>query len=169
MYLPKSKYKPAKYTRGNEFALKDGSEYTGWCFETYRGEVYTGEKPSNDSQLLTSIEYSPGSSEKKFKSDLITPTDLDYRNGYFTRYFVQDKRNNALIEVNYVNYKYYSKKRYTRYVEVKWLLTTPVENINKGLYIYFGSEAKNKEAIKEAEKTINGLSILIKSYSQFVK
>lgn len=169
MYLPKSKYKPAKYTRGDKFSLQDNTPYVGWYFETYDGKIFSGDKPNKNSVQLIDTSYTSESTDKKFKSDIIAPTEVDYINGYFTRYFVQDKRNNAVIETNNNNYRYYLRKNHVRTVQVKWLLTTPVENVNKGPYIYFGSEAKNKESIMEAEKTIFGVSILIKSYSEFVR
>lgn len=171
MYIPKSKYKPAKYTNGDKFTQPDGTYYTGWYIETFRGEFLSGKIPNKNSITLIEESTVEGSylSTYSFANDIIIPTDLNYKDGFFYRYFIQDRRNNAIIEATQEKYKYFLKQRYTREVQVKWILQGPAENINKGLYIYFGAATKNKESILEAEKTIIGLSSVINSYSQFVK
>lgn len=170
MYIPKSKYRPAKYTDGNRFTKSDGTFYTGWYIETFRGDFLSGKTPTASSEMLTDNQVSEQEfAQYKFTNDIITPTEKDYKEGYFYRYFVQDKRNNAIIEVVRDKYKYYVKQRYTREIKVKWILEGPAENINRGLYIYFGAASKNEEAIKEAENTIIGLSSVINLYNQFVK
>ena len=171
MYIPKSKYKPAKYTNGDKFTQPDGTYYTGWYIETFRGEFLSGKIPNKNSITLTEESTVEGSylSTYNFANDIIIPTEYNYKDGFFYRYFIQDRRNNAIIEATQEKYKYFLKQRYTREVQVKWILQGPAENINRGLYIYFGAAAKNKESIMEAEKTITGLSSIINSYSQFVK
>lgn len=171
MYIPKSKYTSPKYTNGNTFTKPDGTYYTGWYVETFRGEYLSGKVPSKDSiQLINEGEVEVSiPTTFNFSTDIIIPTQQDYKAGFFYRYYVQDRRNRAIIEVTQVKYKYFLKQNYTQEVKVKWLLEGPAENINKGLYIYFGAASKNEEAIKEAESTIKGLSSIIKSYSEFVK
>jgi len=104
----------------------------------------------------------------KFKNDRITPTEKDYKKGVFNRYFIQDKRNNKIIEVTQKNFTKLNLELYTAGVVVEWTLKGPAENINKGPYIYFGAEAKNKEAILEAEKTIKQLSSFVLNNRKFV-
>lgn len=171
MYIPKSKYKPPKYTSGNKFTNPDGTYYTGWYVETFRGEYLSGKVPSSNSVKLINEGEVEGSvpSSYTFSMDVILPTEKNYKDGFFYRYFVQDKRNRAIIEAVQSKYKYFLKQNYTQEVKVKWILEGPAENVNKGVYIYFGAASKNEEAIKEAELTIKGLSSLIKSYSEFVK
>lgn len=170
MYLPKSKYKQPKHTSTGEFVDNDGKAYTGWYIETFEGKFVTGKVPSITSKPLTN-EYSsePFNIPKKFVSDIIIPTDIDYNKGSFTRYFIQDNRNTQIIEGNRKTYLYYRKQKHTSTVEVEWLLTTPIEDVNKGPYIYFGSASKNKEATHQASLKMKGLETQIKSYSQFVK
>ena len=171
MYIPKSKYKSAKYTNGEKFTTPDGKYYTGWYVETFRGEFLSGKAPSDTSIILSEENTSEGSYlvSYKFANDIVIPTKEDYNKGYFHRYFVQDRRSKGIIECSIDKYKYFTARNYILGVEVKWILQGPAENINKGLYIYFGAASKNEEAIKEAELTIKGLSSLIKSYSEFVK
>lgn len=170
MYIPKSKYKPAKYTNGDRFTTPDGKFYTGWYVETFRGDFLSGKIPNASSKLLedntVGEELTP---TYKFTNDIIIPTEKEYKDGFFYRYYIQDKRSRAIIEAGKDKYKYFLKQRYTQEVKVKWVLEGPAENVNKGLYIYFGAASKNEQAIKEAESTIKGLSSVIKSYSEFVK
>jgi hypothetical protein len=171
MYIPKSKYKPAKYTNGEKFTTPDGKYYTGWYVETFRGEFLSGKVPSSTSIPLLEESTSEGSYlvSYKFTNDIVKPTKEDYSKGYFYRYFIQDRRSRGIIECNLEKYKYFTARNYILGIEVKWTLKGPAENINKGLYIYFGAASKNEEAIKAAELTTKGLSSLIKSYSEFVK
>lgn len=170
MYIPKSKYRPPKYTQGNQFTLPDGLYYTGWYIETFKGEFLTGKTPTQSSMLLTNnIVSDEDTPEFRFTNDIIIPTEKDYSNGYMYRYFVQDKRTRAIIEATLAKYKYYTKQRYTQQIRVKWELTGPAENKNIGLYIFFGAASRNEEAIKQGETTIQGLSTIIKSYSEFVR
>ena len=171
MYLPKSKYKKPEYTRGVRFVQPDGTFYTGWYVETYQGKFLSGKVPSDSSLKLEDNQLSNESEfiEKKFVSDIIIPTENDYKNGYIIRNFVQDKRNKNIIEVNQVNYSYYLKFRHVTCKQIKWDLTLPSENVTKGLYVYYGSASKNEQTVLEAEKEITKLSNYIKSYSQFVR
>lgn len=170
MFLPKTKYSEPKYTRGGKFFLKDGTSYTGWYFTTFKNESFTGKTPSDTSKLLE--EHKDGDllvDDLSFYNDLIIPTEKDYTEGKFLRYFIQDKRNKVIIELKKEKYGKLIKEPFTVGTIVEWDLTTPSENITKNGYIYFGSASKNKETILLAEKTIVGLSSAIKSYSEFVK
>lgn len=171
MYLPKSKYSEPKYTRGNDFVVEaTNGDYVGWYFSTYKNEYYTGKVPSKTSSKLVELDGGDQAPvQEKFVSNIIVPSSNDYAQGFFTRYFIQDKRNQAVIEVTKERYTTLKNLPHISTETVIWNLTTPVENINKGPYIYFGSESKNKDAVVEAEKTIKNLNQYIKSYSEFVK
>jgi len=168
MYLPKSKYL-VKHTKGGDFLNPDGSSYIGPYIETYKGNVYKGREFTSNSVKLVDIRAEDefvGSA--KFKNDRITPTEKDYKKGVFNRYFIQDKRNNKIIEVSQKNFTKLNLELYTAGAVVEWTLKGPAENINKDPYIYFGAEAKNKEAILEAEKTIKQLSSFVLNNRKFV-
>jgi len=169
MYLPKSKY-IVKFTKGGEFTKSDGSRYVGSYIETYKGNVYEGKTFNSKSKKLIDLRGGPDEHTltAKFKSDRIVPTEEDYKKGTFKRYIVQDKRTNKIVEVSYKNYIKLSNELYTESVVISWELSKPLENLNKGPYIYFGAKAKNKEAVLEAEKTIQGLSSFLNNYGQFV-
>lgn len=176
MYLPAQKYSEPTYTRGNEFVLSDGTVYTGWYFVSYSGTTFTGKSPGRNSKQLTAISSSNQydinageNTENIFVTELVFPTEQDYKVGYFTRYFVQDKRNLNIIEVSSKNKTKVLQLPYVRYQTVKWILNGPADDSKYGPYISFGAANQNKQAVLEAEKTIIGLSSFIKSYKQFVR
>ena len=171
MYLPKSKYKGPKFSQGDVFVDENGEAYVGFYFETYDKKYFTGKQPSKSSKPITisGENTASGGSEIKFTNDIIKPTEKDYEQEYFNRYFLEDRRNKNIIEVKKSKYLNFKKKSYINSTSVKWDLTTPVENLKRGSYIYFGSAAKNKEAVLNAEKDINNLSSIIKNYGEFVK
>lgn len=169
MYLPKSKYN-VKHTKGGEIFNPNGSEYIGFYIETFTGEVYTGKSFSKNTIKLTDLRLGDLTNDSPLvlKNDLIRPTEADYINEKFTRYFIQDRRTKAVVEVNKQNYKRFNPLSYTLSVEVSWVLKGPVGNVNKGPYIYFGAASQNKVEIEKAEKTIKGLSQIVKNYGEFV-
>ena len=171
MYLPKSKYKGPKFSQGDVFVDENGEAYVGYYFETYDKKFFTGKQPSKNSKPISKFAENTGSrgSEIKFTNDIIKPTEKDYEQEYFNRYFLEDKRNKNIIEVKKSKYLNFKRKGYINSTLVKWNLTTPVENLKRGSYIYFGSAAKNKESVINAEKNINKLSSIIKDYGKFVK
>ena len=170
MYIPLSKYTKAKYTRGGELAKSDGSSYVGWYFKDLAGNTFAGKKPSksavrltkDDDEFVTVIPNSP------FKPDYIQPTAGDYSNGFFTRYFLQDKRSKKIIEVKKEKFDYHKKFNYIISLELEWLLTNPIENINKGPYVYFGSSARNKETVMNQTK-IDFPNNYFSNYYQYIK
>ena len=169
MYLPKSKYN-VKFTKGGEIFYTDGREYIGSYIETFTGEVYTGKAFNSNTKKLIDLRLADVTDNDPLvlKNDLIRPTEADYINEKFTRYFIQDRRTKAVVEVNNQNYKRFNPLSYTLSVEVSWVLKGPVGNVNKGPYIYFGAASQNKVEIEKAEKTIKGLSQIVNNYGEFV-
>jgi hypothetical protein len=169
MYLPKSKYN-VKHTKGGEIFNPNGSEYIGFYIETFTGEIYTGKSFSKNTIKLTDLRLADLTDDNPLvlKNDFIRPTDQDYLNEKFNRYYIQDRRTKNIVEVNKDNYKRFDPLSYTISVIISWVLKGPVGDINKGPYIYFGAASQNKESIIEAEKTIKGLSQIVNNYGEFV-
>lgn len=168
MYLPKSKYN-VKHTKGGELFNPNGSEYIGSYIETFTGDIYTGKQFSSSTKKLKDFRFADNtSSPLVLKNDFIRPTDQDYINEKFNRYYIQDRRTKIIVEVNKENYKRFNALNYTISVVISWILKGPVGDINKGPYIYFGASSQNKESIVEAEETIKGLSQIVNNYGEFV-
>ena len=146
MYIPLSKYTEPKYTRGLELLKPDGTYYVGWYFTDLKGNIFTGKKPSKNNRKLAqgNIEITSSRAKFTFTKDSIRPTERDYKNGFFIRYFLQDKRSKKIIEVKKEKFNELRKIDYIISLQLEWLLTNPIENIKKGPYIYFGSLARNK-------------------------
>jgi len=169
MYLPKSKYSKPKYSRGERFQLLNGTDYIGWYFKTYKNEYFTGKAPTSRSQKLKElITDDTGDTGKQFVNDYVRPTEENYKNGFLTRFFLQDVRNKSIIEVKQTKYNTLRKLPYINGVKIDWVLKSPAEDGVKNGYIFFGSASKNKELVLEAEETITGLSSAIKSFSEFI-
>lgn len=170
MYLPKSKYKKAKYTRGEEFLLPDKKPYTGWCFETYTQTVYTGKSPGNSNIELTRIDADAVSkNELKFLPEIVEESTLDRTKPTFKRYYIKDTRNGRIIEVLKESYYKYTSKTYIKGIELDWRIQGPIETVFKGKYLYEGAESKNKKTVDGFNNLLSGLSDYIKDYKEFVE
>ena len=173
MYRPKGKISKPKYSNGT-FEKPDGTPYVGFYFEDSAGNLYSGKGPGKNTKVLidsTDTEESKFTTTPGFNffsSEMIFPTEEDYENGFFIRYFLQDNRSSKIIEVGKDKYSNFRGKRNINSVTIEWLLTTPIENVEKGPYVYFGSKAKNKETI-EKQEDIPNLSSYIKNFAQFIK
>jgi len=170
MYLPKSKYKEPKYTRGEEFLLPDGKPYIGWCFEIYTQDVLTGKNPSDSNQVLTRIDKDANSKPTlKFIPERVDESTLDRTKKTFKRYYIQDTRNKRTIEVLSESYYKYTTKTYIKGVELEWVIKGPAETVLKGKYLYEGAESKNKKTVEGFNNLLPGLKDYITDYKEFVE
>ena len=169
MYIPLSKYSEPKYTRGNELEKKDGTFYKGWYFSDLAGNFFAGKKPSNNTISLSvaNHELTDEVPKKEFTGEYIQPTEANHNNGFFIRYFLQDKRSKKIIEVKKEKFDFLKRFPYITSLELEWLLTSPIENINKGPYIYFGSAARNKETVMN-QSVIDFPKDYFKNYYEFI-
>ena len=170
MYIPLSKYSEPKYTRGSELQKKDGTFYVGWYFTDLAGNFFAGKKPSNNTISLSvaNHELTDEVPNKEFTGQYIQPTEADHNNGFFIRYFLQDKRSKKIIEVKKEKFDFLKSFAYITSLELEWLLTSPIENISKGPYIYFGSSARNKETVMN-QTIIDFPKNYFKNYYQFIR
>lgn len=173
MYLPKFKYKKPKYTQGFEFLLPSDKIYVGWYFETYKQEYYTGKEPGDKNILLTRVsipdEAIYPNTPKIFTPQIIIPTKLDYSQGFYIRYFLQDKRNKKVIEVTKEKYFEYKDFVYIDSLKLNWKLKGPANSLIWKGYHYEGAASINQKAVEEASKKFPYIKDLIKSYDEFVK
>ena len=102
-YYPKNKIKTNLVTVGDEYVLSTtGDLYTGTYYRLYDGKAYTGKFPGDgNNEELISIKDStfnnPIPSLTTSSIPPLFPTEQDYKNGMFNRYFSR-KRNEYLFE-----------------------------------------------------------------------
>lgn len=126
-YIPKSKY-TKKHTNGGEFVVAStGKAYIGYYLELSNRTYFAGTEPQNITEELKP--FTPSSQniprnkanvvfevlnptyvqkERKYKSPVATknfPTEKDYTNGSFTRYFLYRRITGDYIEVDEKTYQ----------------------------------------------------------------
>ena len=176
MYLPKSKYKgPFTASDGDKKVLVLDTEevFRGKYFVTYKGKLFEGRFPKEAGrELIFEKTLLKIKAEEKVTptptSSFIVPTEKDYENKKFKRYFSRDKRTGKIVEVNLKEYK--NIKNYPSYtgVEVIWWIEGPALDTKYNGYLYEGAITRNKKALAKAEKTCSGISSYLFSLDEFV-
>lgn len=94
------------------------------------------------------------------------PTEDDYKEGKFTRYFIKKRNNSAapIIEIDdrQFNRANYSKggidKNLYKVIELDWKITGPKNDVLKlGMIVVFGVEDTNKRTLILKEKEMSGI------------
>ena len=96
------------------------------------------------------------------------PTEEDYVQGVFRRYFLQDVRNGEIKEITSETYRSIADKGYYRRTKLEWNLLGPSEDQTVNGYIYPGAEARNRDVVAQAEEVIPGISDFLSDLKQFV-
>jgi hypothetical protein len=174
MFIPKSKYSTPKHTPGNEFTL-NGENYRGWYVELNSGGYFTGKTITSKSKKLIfnpargeNEDTRPSQKYRLYNMD-VTPLPADISNKKWRRYFLQDKRNLKIVEVDRARYNLFRIKQYVTRVSLDWLLNGPAEDKIINGYSYEGTASRNKKTVVALEKDMPGISSFIKDYSQFVE
>ncbi len=96
------------------------------------------------------------------------PTEEDYIQGTFRRYFLQDVRNGEIKEITSETYKSIADKGYYRRTKLEWNLLGPSEDETLNGYIYPGAVARNRDVVLQAEEVIPGITEFLSDLKQFV-
>jgi hypothetical protein len=96
------------------------------------------------------------------------PTEEDYIQGSFRRYFLQDVRNSEIKEITSETYKSIADKGYYRRTKIEWNLLGPSEDEIVNGYSYPGAIARNRDVVSQAEETIPGMTEFLSDLKQFV-
>lgn len=176
MFLPKSKYKgPFTATGGdNELLVKETLKpYRGKYITTYKGQYFEGETPQEAKRELILRKDYEKSLERDNNLKPLTatnegPSEKDYKNKKYARYFVKDLRKGKIIEVNLKEFN--TAKDYPAHsvLKLEWDLSKPADDTMYRGYLYIGSASKNQKTIEEAEKSMKGIKNYLKDPKQFV-
>lgn len=181
-----NKYSEASYTSGGDFVYKDTNEpYKGYYFSTYKNVYLSGKKPEDGGKELIKLK---GVEESKLGAGLITasaslllglakgvfkrePTKSELTNGKLTRYFIQEKSNKKIQEVDSTTYLQSKRENLPNksYLDMEWVIAGPAENVNKNRYLYEGAAARNERTIKSSEATMQGISKYVTDYTYLVQ
>jgi hypothetical protein len=182
-YIPKASYTEPKYTSGGEYKTKDtGEDYIGFYIEASRGKYYSGKSPQQGGAEILKVQtegiVNKGAKAKVFALLLTLAkgffkpklSSIDRERGFTIRYFIQDKNDNKIVEVDRETYLEAQKELLNkRFIEVNWTLKGPAENSVIAGYPYEGAASKNRKAITAVEKQMPGISTFVKDYSLLVE
>lgn len=182
-YIPKTSYTQPKYTSGGEYKTKDtGEDYIGFYIEASRGKFYSGKSPQQGGAEILKVQ-TEGIVNKGAKASVFAllaalskgffkpkASSIDKENGFTTRYFIQDKNDNKIIETDRELYLQAQREiPNKRFAQTDWTIKGPAENQIINGYPYEGAVSKNRKAIQALEKTIPGISTFITEYSLLVE
>lgn len=182
-YIPKSKYTEPKYTSGGEFINRNTrQDYIGYYIETYRDRFYAGKSPQQVGDELEKIK-SEGIVDKGAKASLFplltslvkgffkpSISSVDRDNGFTTRYFIQDKNNNKIIETDKNTYlQAQNQVPNQRFATADWIIKGPAENQIINGYPFEGAASKNRKTIQGLESQMPGISAFVTDYSLLVE
>lgn len=167
MYLPKNQYK-IRQAHGGEFITPDGTPYTGPYIETSTGTVYSGNSLNGKKNIiLPSKEADTLEIERPF-NDYYGPTEKDYENKQYTRYFTRSRRG-KFTEMNKEQWLVKRNQKGLTAGQLTWLLTGPVQDGKYKGIPFKGTSTKNRETLQKLERQFPGISDFFKSTSEFVR
>ena len=175
-YLPKHKQKINIKPAGSILLDSQNREMKGDFTQDFQGNFYKGIGVSSTSEPLTLITLEPQSGtslySNNFTSTTIPPTESDYLNKKYTRYFIKDQVLKKVIETDKDSYtkELDSKKLYRTLLKLEWLIKGPPDDIVIKGYPYKGIGSRNQETIDKANAILIGIKDqVLKDPKQFVK
>lgn len=175
-YIPKHKQKSNPPLQGGILVNPSlRTQESKDSVQDYRGNFYQGAQISSKAKPL---DYIPSKEEhvkevytNQFITSKIVPTDLDYKRGHYTRYFIKDVGTGKIIETSEIKYntEVSNPKLYRKTGKLQWLLKGIKEDTLINGYVYKGVRTRNTASIEEASKILTGLQDqLLKDPLEFV-
>ncbi len=172
-------------TNGFKYMLKNGTNYIG-RYHLYEDLPYTGASHDSNSVELLSftnkrdiILYNQLNNIEKHTNPISyipTPTEKDYDNMFFIRYFVKKRNEDKIIEVDSKQYKTLTVKNkglldaYYAGMELEWKIKGPQNDVYRNnILIEHGIEDTNKKTINMKTKDFPGLDKLFNNYLEFAR
>ena len=178
-YIPQNKIQTNLYTKGNEFIyLNTQNYYIGYYHKLYNGKYFTGATPNfSDKREIIALQNKEKEAEKEglagaFALSIpyspILPTQQDYSNGEFTRYFSIKRNQPIFTEIDKNTYTQFQKQspdvlwKLYRTFSLFWKLTGTVEEV--------AQVNKNIVELTEQREKALGLGLYLKeNYIQYYK
>lgn len=204
-YYPQSRLKTNLVTNGSQFRL-NGSPYAGKYYQTFDGKYYSGANPivGPNQQLepvtvyanqleLDALRLNPNARKEfanKTKSQdssvgvyepasyFPTPTESDYRKGYFFRYFVKKINEKGYVkEISQQEFELIKlgtapyDVSYYQIESVMWKLTGPLNTVRLSQYdIRAGIIDTNKRLVETVDTRFLGIKAFVgDEYSKFAR
>ena len=160
-FIPKVKTIIGGEVPGKLIDQKTGRQYLGEFIQDYKGNFYKGTSITRDSeQLLLQTEEKESKEIKGLRFIYRKPSQKDYTNGTFKRYFVKDLTIGKVIEVDrkkYVEYRKMKKPYYITY-ELNWYIVGNKEDYYINNVKTPGIKTLNIKTTQEGDKILPGLS-----------
>ena len=138
MYIPKNRIKTNLYTRGNEYKnIRTGEEYIGYYWSMYNGTLFTGKNPNmRDIDVYNNLNEVDISATQLIPQQYYpNPTEEDYTNGFFMRYFACKINETSYLELDEDTYTKMKKQdpAYNwipyRIFRIQWTLVGEARNV----------------------------------------
>jgi hypothetical protein len=185
-YLPETRLTEPKSTPGEEFVIMGTSDgYRGNYIETFDGKYYAGNSLSLNGVELEKVGIL-GAKEDNLIGGVTTvasplllsilqklfkkkPTPQELQKGVAKRYFIQDKKNNKIVETDKETYILAQKEVPNRkFAEADWVIKGPAEDQVLNGYPFEGAISKNKKTIEKLEMQIPGILTYVTDYKFLV-
>ena len=189
-YMPATRVTEPKSTAGGEFVVrKTGKDYKGTYVETYNKKVFAGSSLEQNGVQLERVAAkgsTKGSLDNLLGGVAIAAVKIlgaavggffnkkvskgDKQRGKTKRYFVQDKKNNKIVETDKQTFQQAQKEvPNRRFAEITWDIKGPAEDKIINGYPYKGAETRNKETIQALELVMPGISLYVTDYKLLVE
>jgi len=156
-YYPKNKIKTNLTTSGKEYLLSSNlNQYSGFYYKLYNGEAYTGKFPGdgNNEKLVPITQgITQPLAQSATTSELppLYPTEQDYKNGMFNRYFSKKRNEYLFEELTKSQYDALNNPKnlmFTLYqpFSIKWMLTGEKQKV-ADFNFYSIRNAEEKEGV----------------------
>jgi hypothetical protein len=173
-YIPKNKIQAGLYTKGGEYSLVSNRQpYSGYYYKLATGKAFSG-KNINDpnSKELIPTPFIDGGGSNLVNPPIpyspLLPTEQDYKNGSFNRYFSLRLNQPLFVEISKATVNLFSKKdssvpwKTNKTFSLTWQLTGDINQV--------AQTNKNITELTEQRSEAYGLSVYLKEdWTQYYK
>jgi hypothetical protein len=169
-YIPENKIQTNLYTTGGEFVYASTQlPYTGHYYKLYNGKFFTGSTPNvPDSKEIIKQNTPLLSPTNNLQYSPLLPTEQDYKNGSFNRYFSLRLNQPLFVEISKATKDLFDQKdpsvpwKTNKTFSLIWQLTGDINQV--------AQTNKNITELTEQRQKAYGLSVYLKEdWTQYYK